>query len=111
MPLHYTRDGYSFRADAGGLTIEPGSKPVTLNRHELAQLGLGPQDDHRIPLAAEKPVQEDDITARIMAALHEASKRCRPEEVWMAQDLRRAMILIGGLDEEVAQRILDQEGI
>jgi hypothetical protein len=28
----------------------------------------------------------------------------------MAQDLKRAMILIGGLDEEMAQRILDQEG-
>ena len=27
-----------------------------------------------------------------------------------ALDLKRAMILIGGLDEEVAQRILDQEG-
>ena len=29
----------------------------------------------------------------------------------MAQDLKRAMVLIGGLDEEVAQRILDQEGV
>ena len=29
----------------------------------------------------------------------------------MAQDLKRAMVLIGGLDEEVAQRILEQEGI
>jgi hypothetical protein len=28
----------------------------------------------------------------------------------MAQDLKRAMVLIGGLDEEMAQRILDQEG-
>ena len=27
------------------------------------------------------------------------------------EDLKRAMILIGGLDEEVAQRILDQEGL
>jgi hypothetical protein len=29
----------------------------------------------------------------------------------MAQDLKRAMILIGGLDEEMAQKILDQEGM
>jgi hypothetical protein len=29
----------------------------------------------------------------------------------MAQDLKRAMVLIGGLDEEMVQRILDQEGI
>jgi hypothetical protein len=41
----------------------------------------------------------------------EAIRRCRgPEQAWMAQDLKRAMILIGGLDEEMAQRILDQEG-
>ena len=33
------------------------------------------------------------------------------EESWTAQDLRRDMVLIGGLDEEVTQRILDQEGI
>jgi hypothetical protein len=24
MSLHYTRDGYTFRADADGLTIDPG---------------------------------------------------------------------------------------
>jgi len=29
----------------------------------------------------------------------------------MAQDLKRAMVLIGGLDDEVAQRILDQGGV
>ena len=29
----------------------------------------------------------------------------------MAKDLHRVMILIGGLGEEVVQRILDQEGI
>jgi hypothetical protein len=47
-----------------------------------------------------------------MSALHEAIIRCKgPEETWMAQDLKRAMVLIGGLDEEVARRILDQEGV
>jgi len=50
MPLHYTRDGYMFRADADGMTVEPGPKPVTLNRQELAQLGLEPRDDYEIPL-------------------------------------------------------------
>jgi hypothetical protein len=40
------------------------------------------------------------------------AQRCRGlEEAWVAQDLKRAMILISGLDEEMAQRILDQEGI
>jgi hypothetical protein len=53
-----------------------------------------------------------DETDRVLSALQKAISRCRgPEESWMAQDLKRAMILIGGLDEEVAQRILDQDGL
>jgi hypothetical protein len=51
------RDCYTCRADADGLSINPGPKPITLDRP------------------------------------------------------KRAMILIGGLDEEVAQRILDEEGV
>ena len=48
----------------------------------------------------------------ILAALKEALNRCRgPEESWMAVDLKRAMILIGGLDEEMARQILNQEGL
>jgi hypothetical protein len=42
MPLHYTRDSYAFRADPDGLTIDPGPKPITLGRQELAQLGSNP---------------------------------------------------------------------
>lgn len=110
MPLHYTRDGYTFRSDAEGLTIEPGSKPITLNPQELAQLGLEHRDEYKIPFS--ECHEKEDVTGRIIAALHEAISRCRgPEEVWVANDLPRAMVLIGGLDEEVAQRILDQEGL
>ncbi len=29
----------------------------------------------------------------------------------MARDLKRAMVLLGGLDEKTAQNILDQEGV
>jgi len=29
----------------------------------------------------------------------------------MVQDLKRAMILIRGLDEDMAQQIIDQEGV
>jgi hypothetical protein len=109
MPLHLTRDGYTFRADADGLTIDPGPKSITLGRHDLAQLGLQPRDDFQIPLGAE--TEKGDVTGRILSALNESIRRCRgPEEAWMAQDLKRAMILIGGLDEEMAQTILDQEG-
>jgi hypothetical protein len=110
MPLHYARDGYTFRADAQALAIEPGPKPITLTRPELQQLGLDIRDDHRIPLAEAADHPEPVIDA-IVSALQEAMMRCRgSEEIWMAMNLKRAMILIGGLDEKVAQEILDQEG-
>jgi hypothetical protein len=110
MPLHYTRDGYRFCADAHSLTIEPGPNPITLGISELDQLGLQPRDEYRIPLGEE--AAKEDVTGRIVSALHEAINRCRgPEESWMAQDLKRAMILIGGLDEEMAQRIVDREEV
>ena len=110
MPLRYTRDGYDFRADAQSLAIEPGPKPITLTRPELNQLGLDIRDDHKIPLAEGASEAEPAVDA-IVAALSEALKRCRgPQEAWMAMNLKRAMILIGGLDEKVAQEILDQEG-
>ncbi len=110
MPLHYTRDGYSFRTDAQTLAIEPGLKPITLTRAEIEQLGLDVRDDHKIPLP-ETPEHELVIDA-IVSALREAMTRCRgPEEIWMARNLRRGMVLVGGLDEKVAQKILDQEGV
>lgn len=52
-----------------------------------------------------------DLIDAILSALNEVVKRCRgPEEIWMAMNLRRAIVLIGGLDEKAAQEILDQEG-
>jgi len=44
MPLHHTRDGYNFNADAQTLSIEPGLKPIILTRWELERLGLIFQD-------------------------------------------------------------------
>ena len=112
MPLHYTRDGYTFCADAEGLTIEPGPEPIGLEWQELAQLGLQPAEEYRTPLTAENEVEARQLIDRILAVLDEAARRClSTEEAWMAHDLRRAMVLIGGLDEEVAQRMLDREGV
>jgi len=111
MALHYARDGYTFRADAQSLAVEPGPKPITLTRPELDQLGLDIRDDHKIPLTEGASEREPAIDA-IVAALSEALKRCRgPEEAWMAMNLRRAIVLVGGLDETAAQEILDQEGV
>ena len=35
----------------------------------------------------------------------------QPKKAWTRRDIRRAMTLIGGLDEKMAQEILDQEGL
>lgn len=110
MPLHYSKDGYTFRADAQSLSIEPGPGPITLTRPELEQIGLDIRDAFKIPLT-EVAAESEPVTDAIVSALGEALKRCRgPEEAWMAMNLRRAIILVGGLDEKVAQEILDQEG-
>ena|SRR5437773_4796528 len=111
MPLHYRKAGYTFRADAQSVAIEPGPKPITLTRQELRQFGLEIRDDHKI-LLTEVPAEREPAIDAIVSALSEALKRCRgPEEAWMAMNLRRAMVLVGGLDEKVAQEILDQEGV
>jgi hypothetical protein len=110
MPLHYSRNGYTFRADQQGLAIEPGPEPITLTRAELEQLGVIPRDDYQIPLGAEG--ESGASIDRMVIALAEAMKRCHgTEDAWMAQDLRRAMVVIGGLDEATAQSILDQERV
>ena len=110
MSLHFSKDGYTFCADAQSLAIEPGPKPITLSRPELQQIGLDIRDDHKIPLT-EVPSGSEPVIDAIVSALSEAMNRCSgPENAWMAMNLRRAMILVGGLDEKVAQEILDQEG-
>src|SRR5947209_3932442 len=111
MSLHFSKDGYTFRADAQSLAIEPGPKPITLTRPELEQIGLDIRDNHKIRLTEGAAEREPAIDA-IVAALSEALRRCRgPEEAWMAMNLRRAIVLVGGLDETAAQEILDQESV
>jgi hypothetical protein len=110
MQLHYSRNGYTFRADQQGLTIEPGPDRITLSRAELEQLGVIPKDEYPIPLGAEG--ESGAPIDRMVIALAEAMKRCHgTEDAWMAQDLRRARDVIGGLDEATAQSILDREGV
>jgi len=110
MPLRYSKAGYTFSTDAGSLTIEPGPRPTTLSRGELMQLGIEVRDDYRVPLTGAH--ESHGVIDSILAALKEALTRCRgPEEIWMARDVKRAMVLIGGLDENTAQEILDQGGV
>lgn len=109
MSLHFNKNGYTFRVDAGSLVIEPGPRPTTLSRGELMQLGIEARPDQQVPLTGGQG--SHGVLDSILAALKEAVTRCRgPEEIWMARDLKKAIILVGGLDEDAARQILDQEG-
>jgi len=110
MPLHYSKGGYSFSTDAGSLAIEPGPRPTTLSRGELMQLGIEVRANQQVPLPGGQG--SHGVIDSILAALKEALTRCRgPEEIWMARHLKKAIILVGGLDEDAARQILDQEGV
>ena len=110
MPLHYTRNGYTFSADAHSLTITPGPRPITLERSALERLGLAIRDDYQIPLSDEQ--DGGQLVAGILTALTEALGRCEGQKhTWTRRNLRRAMVLIGGLDEKVMREIVGQEGM
>ena len=110
MSLHYSRDGYIFSADSASLTIEPGPKPIKLIRSELEQLGLAIRDDYQVPLSEED--QDGHVITGILSTLAEALRKLEgPRDAWARRNPRRAMTLIGGLDEKAAQEILDQEGV
>ena len=111
MPLHYTRDGYTFQADAHTLAIMPGPKPITLTRAELEQLGLLFRDDYQIQ-HMNKDATEESVVEAIMNSLTDAMTRCRDQnDAGMRRNLQRAMVLAGGLEEEQVRKILDQEGL
>jgi hypothetical protein len=109
MPLHYSRSGYAFSADSHSLTITPGTKPITLLRSELERLGLAIRDDYQIPLSDER--EDGQLVAGVLSALTEALNRCEGQKhAWTRRNLRRAMVLIDGLDEKMVQEMLGQEG-
>ena len=111
MPLRYRRDGYTFRAHADALTVEPGPKPITLTRVELEQLRLLFRDDYQIQ-HMNKDAAEEGVIEAIMNSLTGAMARCQgQEDAWMRRKLRRTMVFVGGLEEEQVREIFDQEGI
>ena len=63
MLLHYSWDGYTFRADAHTRAIEPGPKPITLTWAELEELGLLVRDDYQIQHMNKDAVEEGIIEA------------------------------------------------
>ncbi len=112
MPLHLNRNGYRFKADAHTLAITPGPKPITLTRPELEQLGLLFKDQHYFKHSAEDEDEEEGIIGAMMNALTDAMARCRgPKDEWMRRNLKRALFVVGGLDERSVAGMLDQEGL
>ena len=53
----------------------------------------------------------EKLISGILAALAEALRRCEgPSQQWTRRNLRRAMVLIGGLDEKVVRDRAEKEG-
>ena len=76
----------------------------------MEQLGLAIRDDYQVPLSEEE--QDGHVITGILSALAEALRKLEgPRDAWARRNLRRAMTLIGGLDEKAAQEILDQEDV
>ena len=109
MSLHFSKDGYTFRADASSLTIEPGPKPIHLNRSALEKLGLAVRDDYQVPIA--RAGEGGSLVGGILGTLSQALKKLEGSgHRGDRQNIRRAMALVGGLDKKAAQTILDKEG-
>ncbi len=76
----------------------------------LGSRGLAFRDDYQIPLSDKQ--QGGQLVAGILSALTEALSRCEGQKhAWTRRNLRRAMVLIGGLDEKVVGAMLRQEGM
>ncbi|SRR6266446_4249608 len=109
MPLHYSKDGYNFTADARSLTIEPGPKAIHLNRSALERLGLAVRDDYQVPIA--RAGEGGSLVGGILGTLSQALKQLEGSgHGGDRRNIRRAMALVGGLDKKTAQTILDKEG-
>jgi hypothetical protein len=69
---------------------------------------LAIRDDYQVPIV---DVQDGtQLIAGILSALIEALNQCEGSRLaWTRRNLRRAMVLIGGMDEEAARKIVDQE--
>jgi len=108
-------EGYRITSTGDGLLIQTTDHhpfPLKLSREALAKFRLRVEDDHYIPLNAER--ETGGILEGILASLNRAIELLGDqgaERKWDNTNLRRAMILLGGLDEEVAERILREEGV
>ena len=108
-------EGYRITNTGDGLLIQTTDHHpflLKLSLEALAKFRLRLEDDHYIPLNAEG--ETGGILDGILASLNRAIEMMGNEGAerrWDITNLRRAMILLGGLDEEVVVRILREEGV
>ena len=103
------REGYRITNTARGLMIEPiGSdqRSLELTGAQLASYGLrySPVGKTKLP---------QGIVAKMLATLDRAAQLMitqKPKSKWKwdMENLKQVFTIIGGLDEEVVQRILDE---
>ncbi len=114
LPSADFSEGYRITSTSDGLLIETTDHhpfPLKLSREALAQFKLHFEQDHYIPMNTEEA--PTGILNGILASLNHAIELMEEERErkWDVLNIRRAMILLGGLDEEVAERILREEGM
>ena len=89
------------------------SRPLRLDRQQLAHFGLRFADDHYIDV---RPGQEaEGVVDKMLASLDRAIDLMKMQEhrgswKWDIDNLKRIWTILGGLDEKVVQQILDEEG-
>ena len=111
------REGFRITSTGEGLRIQTVSyhaDPIELNREQLAQFGLHFEQDHFIPL--EKDKKPEGVVDKILASLLHAMELMLQQGSdkkwkWDIANLRRAFTILSGLDEEVVQKILDEERV
>ena len=108
-------EGYRLTTTGTELPIEAtdqSPRPLRLDRQQLAQFGLRFADDHYIE------VQEGQEATGIVVKMRESLSRAidlmklqerRGSWKWDIDNLKRAWMVLDGLDEEGTQKILDEK--
>jgi hypothetical protein len=110
-------EGYQIASTSSGLRIKSSdhhAAPLHLDRKQLAKFGLQFKNNHHIPLknGTEPEGVLDSMIATVLRATKLMSlQRNKKEWEWDIKNLRRALVILGGLDEKVVEAILREEGL